>query len=91
MVYSYLAAKVEKKEKIEEKVTMRLKMNFSSHWLMVRLNLISDNIRNCEETTTFVKEFEKIIKSKKKGILNLAYKQGFLFKNQNSLISSKNL
>ena len=91
MVYSYLAAKVEKKEKVEEKVTMRLKMNFSSHWLMVRLNLISDNVRNCEETTTFMKEFEKIIKSKKKGILNLAYKQRFLFKNQNSLISSKNL
>ena len=28
----------------------------------------------------FVKECEKIIKCKKKGILNLAYKQGILFK-----------
>ena len=28
-----------------------------------------------------VKEYETIIKSKKKGILNLVYKQGLLFKN----------
>ena len=28
----------------------------------------------------FVKECEKIIKCKKKGILNLVYKQGILFK-----------
>ena len=49
---------------------------------MVRLNLSSDNVRNCDETTTFVNESEKIIKEKgkKKGIFNLAYKQGILFK-----------
>ena len=46
---------------------------------MVRLNLSSDNVRNCKETTTFVKECEKIIECKKKGILNLTYKQGLLF------------
>ena len=46
---------------------------------MVRLNLSPGNIRNCEKTTTFVKEFEKIIKYKKKGMLNSAYKQGLLF------------
>ena len=40
---------------------------------MVGLNLSSDNVRNCEETTMF----EKVCK--KKGILNLAYKQGHLF------------
>ena len=46
---------------------------------MVRLNLSSDNVRNCEKKTMFVKECEKIIKCKKRGILNLAYKQGILF------------
>ena len=46
---------------------------------MVRLNLSSDNVRNCEETTMFLKESEKIIKCKEKGIFNLAYKQGLLF------------
>ena len=30
----------------------------------------------------FVKEYEKIIECKKKGILNLAYKQGLLFKSK---------
>ena len=38
---------------------MRLKMNFSNHWLMVTLNLSSDNARSCEEINTFVKEYEK--------------------------------
>ena len=46
---------------------------------MMKLNLSSDNVRDCEETTTFLKECGKIIKCKKKGILKLAYKQGFLF------------
>ena len=46
---------------------------------MLRLNLSSDAIRNCKETTTFVKECEKIIECKKKEILNLAYKQTLLF------------
>ena len=35
--------------------------------------------KNCKETTTFVKECEKNIECKKKGILNLAYKQEILF------------
>ena len=35
---------------------------------MVRLNLSLDDVRNCEETTKFVKECEKIIEWKKKGI-----------------------
>ena len=63
---------------MEEKVTMRLKMNFSNHWLMMRFNLSLNNVRNKEETTTLEKACKKIIKCKKKGILNLAYKQGFL-------------
>ena len=54
---------------MEEKVTMRLKRSFSNHCLMGRLNLSSDDVRNCKETTTFVK------KCKKNGILKLAYKQ----------------
>ena len=66
LVHSYVAVEIKKKEKIEENVTMGLKVNFSNHWLMVRLNSSSDNVRNCEETTTFVKDCEKIIKCKKK-------------------------
>ena len=51
---------------------------------MVRLNLSLDNVRNCEETTMFGKE------CKNKGILNLANKQGLLFKkNIKSLITLK--
>ena len=79
-VHSYIAAKIEKKEKIEEKVTMRFKMNFSNHRLILRLNLSLNNTRNCEEITTFLKVFKKIVNCKKKGILNLAYKQELLFK-----------
>ena len=39
---------------------------------MMRLNLNSNDIRNCKETTTVAKECEKIIECQKKGILNLA-------------------
>ena len=63
---------------MEEKVMIRLKRRFSNHLLMVRLNLSSDNVRNCEETTMLVIECEKNIKFKKEEILNLAYKQGFM-------------
>ena len=58
---------------------------------MVRLNLSSDDVRNCKETTTFVKECEKIIECKKKGILNLAYKQGHLFKKSKEPDKSKKM
>ena len=54
---------------------------------MVKLNLSLYNIRNCEETTTFVKEFEKIVKCKKKGILNMACKQGLSLEKFKSLIN----
>ena len=37
-------------------------------------------MRNCEETTTFVKEYEKFMKFKKKGILSLAFEEGLLSK-----------
>ena len=47
---------------------------------MVRLNLTSDNERNWEETTTFVKELEKkILSIIRKGNFSLAYKDGLLF------------
>ena len=49
-VHSYVASKIETKEKMEEKVTVRLKERFSNHWLMVRLNLSSDDIRNCKKS-----------------------------------------
>ena len=41
---------------------------------MVRLNLSLDDVRNCKETTTFVKECKKIIECKKKGIPKSARK-----------------
>ena len=46
----------------------------------MRFNISSDNVRNCEEITMFVKECGKIIKCKKKGTLNLADKQGLFEK-----------
>ena len=54
-VHSYVALKTETKEKMEEKVTLKLKNSFSNHWLMVRLSLSSDDVRNCKETA-FVRE-----------------------------------
>ena len=44
---------------MEEKVTMELNRSFSNHWFMIRLNLNLDNVRNCEETTMFVKKCKK--------------------------------
>ena len=81
---SYIASKIENKTKMEEKVTMGLKSNLKgtirgNYWFMMILNLSSDNIRNCEETNIFLKESKETIKCKKKGILNLAYKQRLLF------------
>ena len=54
-VHSYIASKIETKEKLEEKVTMILMNSFSNHWLMMNLNLSSDDVRNCKKIT-FVKE-----------------------------------
>ena len=47
---------------------------------MVILNLRLDNAKKSEEKMTVVKKCEKIIKCKKKGTLNLACNQRFLFK-----------
>ena len=44
------------------------------------LNLRSNNVRNYNDSVHVVKEFDNIIKCKKKWILNLAFKQGLLFK-----------
>lgn len=43
------------------------------------LNLRSDNVTNCEQAISVVKEFDNIIKCTKKRMVNLAYKQGLLF------------
>ena len=51
IVHSYFASKLGKKEKI-------YKENHSNHSLIAGLNLSSYNVRNCKETTTFVKECE---------------------------------
>ena len=50
-VNSYVVSKKEQMKK--------WKRSFSNNWLMVRLNLSSDDIKNCKETTTFVKECKK--------------------------------
>ena len=71
--------------KNREQVIMRLKRSFSNHCLMVRLNLSLDSVRNCKKTTKFVKECEKIIECKKKGILSLVHKQGLLFEKSQEL------
>ena len=42
---------------------------------MVRLNLNLDNVRNCEETARFVKEFEKILSVSKQGLLFEKFKE----------------
>ena len=51
---------------MDKKVTMRLNRSFFKHWFMLRLNLISHDIRNCKETTTSVKECGKITEGEKK-------------------------
>ena len=63
-VHSNIASKIEMKEKMEEKVTMRLKKSFSNHWLMVRFNLSRDDARNCKETIMFIEEPDKFRASK---------------------------
>ena len=58
-----------------------IKEEFSKSLIDGELNLSSDElkfVKNCKETTTFVKKCEKIIECKKRGIFNLAYKQGIL-------------
>ena len=39
-----------------EKVTMWSKNSFSDCWVMVRLNLSSDDVKNYKQTTLFVKK-----------------------------------
>ena len=51
---------------MEEKVTMKFKRSFSNHWLMVRLNSSLDDATNWKETTTFVKECEKLLNVRRK-------------------------
>ena len=55
-VHSYVASKIEAKQKMDEKVTMKLKNNFSNHLLMVRLNLSLDDVKICKETTALVRK-----------------------------------
>lgn len=43
------------------------------------LNEKESNIKKLEDVILNVKEYETIIKIKKKGILNIAYRQGSLF------------
>ena len=43
-------------------------------------NLKLVNAKNCKETILVLKDYEKIIRCRKKWIFNLAYKQGVLLK-----------
>ena len=53
------------------------------------LNLRSDNVTNCEQAISVVKEFDNVIKCTKKRMVNLAYKQGLLFQNSKSWVGLK--
>ena len=65
-VHSYVALKIEKKEKMEEKVKTRLKKSFSNHWLIMRLNLFGWIVKTR-------------LRYLKKRVLDLTYKKGLLF------------
>ena len=43
------------------------------------MNERADNVTNYGEAILVLKEYETIIRSEKKGILNLAYRQGIIF------------
>ena len=42
------------------------------------LNQMTQSVTNHEQATSIIKDYELIIRSKKKGILNVAYRQGLL-------------
>ena len=44
------------------------------------LNQMAQNVTNEEQAISVVKDYELIIRSKNKGILTVAYKQGVFFK-----------
>ena len=44
------------------------------------LNNRADNLTNYEEATPVIREYKTIIRSQKKGILNVVYIKGFFFK-----------
>ena len=88
-MYSYIATQIEKNEKMKEKVAMGLKRSFSSHWLIVRLNLSSDNGRNHKETTTFLKKMWKVIECKKKKLSNWRINKDLYLKNRKKLAGLK--
>ena len=52
-VNSYVASKIETKEKMEGNIVRTLNNSFSNHWLKVGLNLSSDGVINCKVTTFF--------------------------------------
>ena len=69
-VHSYVASKIETKEKNRRESNNELKSLIDLN-LNLNLNLNLDDAGTCEETTAFVK----------KGVLNLTYIQGLLFEN----------
>ena len=42
------------------------------------LNQMTQSVTNHEQAISIIKDYELIIRSKKKGILNVAYRQGLL-------------
>ena len=44
-VHCYVASKIKKEEKMEEKGMIRSKISFTNHWLMVRLNSSSHDVK----------------------------------------------
>ena len=47
---------------------------------MEELNEIAEKVHKPEETADIIKQYEEILRTKRKGIISVAYYQGKLFK-----------
>ena len=67
-------SKVEIKKQLLESMIIDENLEFDN------LNKEAEKIRDPEETAEVIKQYEDIIKTKKKGIINVTYHQGKVFK-----------
>ena len=68
---------------------MGLKRNFSNHWFMVRLNLSSDNVRNCEKKLCSWKNAKKLLNVRREESSIWRISKEFYLKNPKSLLNLK--
>ena len=74
------ATKTRKRSKEEVRKQMIDSLSNSKKVEKKNLNKQADKVKNCEEATIIVKEYEHIIRKKKKNIISVAYQQGKVFK-----------